>query len=92
MSPFMSLTVAAAAAILIGAAMPAAAGDVELAQGKSSGKAMSAEKASDKARDAMDKKDDRMTGRDNAMERGEGEKKGLMKHADGMKKGGKPEK
>jgi len=76
MSPFLSLTVAAA--ILIGAALPAAAGDVELAQGKSSGKAMSAEKASDKARDAM--------------ERGEGEKKGLMKQADGMKKGGKPEK
>ena len=92
MSPFLSLTVAAAAAILLGAALPATASNTELAQGKSPDKAMSAEKASDKARDAMEKKDERTTGRDNAMERGEGEKKGLMKQADGMKKGGKPAK
>lgn len=92
MTPLLSLAVAAAAAILIGAAIPATAANIEIAQGKSSGKAMSGEKASDKARDAMEKKDDRMTGRDNAMERGEGEKKGLMKQMDSTKKGGKPEK
>ena len=40
MSPFLSLTVAAAAAILIGAALPATASNIELAQGKSSDKAM----------------------------------------------------
>ncbi|MGB0571606.1 MAG: hypothetical protein ACPGQM_05950 [Alphaproteobacteria bacterium] len=53
---------------------------------------MSEEKAADKARDAMERKDERTTGRDNTMERGEGEKKGLMKRADDEKKRGKPAK
>ena len=61
MSPVLSLTIAAAAALLIGAAIPAAAAEIELAQGKS-GKAMAGEKASDKARDAMERKDERTTG------------------------------
>lgn len=81
MSPFTSLTIAAAAALVIGMAAPAAA-DTQLAQGKP-GKVMSGEKSSDKAHDAMDRKAERATGRDNAMERGEGQKKGLIKQMDG---------
>lgn len=81
MSPFASLTVAAAAALVIGTAAPAIA-DSQLAQGKPD-KVMSGEKGADKAHDAMDRKGERATGRDNAMERGEGRKKGLMKQTDG---------
>ena len=91
MSPFVTLSIAAIAAVVIGTAVPAVAAGLELAQGKP-GKVMSEEKAADKARDAMERKDERTTGRDNAMERGEGEKKGLMKQADDEKKHGKPAK
>ena len=91
MTPFITLSIAAMAAIVIGTAVPAVAAGLELAQGKS-GKVMSGEKGSDKARDAMERKDEQTTGRDNAMERGEGEKKGLMKQADDEKKRGKPAK
>ena len=91
MTRFVTLSIAAMAAILIGTAVPAVAAGLELAQGKS-GKVMSGEKGADKAREAMERKDERTTGRDNAMERGEGQKKGLMKQADDEKKRGKPAK
>lgn len=82
MSPFASITIAAA--------VPATA-DTQLAQGKP-GKVMSGEKGADKARDAMDRKGERTTGRDNAMERGEGQKKGLTKQMESDAKGKKPAK
>lgn len=91
MTPFVTLSIAAMAAIVIGTAVPAVAAGLELAQGKP-GAAASGDKAADKARDAMERKDERTTGRDNAMERGEGEKKGLMKQMDGGKTRGKPAK
>ena len=91
MTPFVTLSIAAFAAVFIGTAIPAAAAGLELAQGKP-GKVMSGEKGSDKARDAMERKDARTTGRDNAMERGEGQKKGLIKQMDGGKTRGKPAK
>jgi Sec-independent protein translocase protein TatA len=89
MTPFLTLVVAAAAALVIGTAIPAAAASLELAQGKSN-KVMSGEKGSDKARDAMERKDERVTGRDNAAERGEGQKKGLTKQMESDTKGKKP--
>jgi len=89
MTPFLTLFVAAAAALVIGTAIPAAAAGLELAQGKPN-KVMSGEKGSDKARDAMDRKEERTTGRDNAAERGEGQKKGLTKQMESDAKGKKP--
>lgn len=86
MTSFRLIAAAAASAALLSfAAVPAATADTQLAQGKSSGKVMSGEKGSDKARDAMKANEDRMTGKDNAMERGEGKKKGLHKQMEGGK-------
>lgn len=89
MTPFLTLVIAAAAALIIGTAIPATAAGLELAQGKPD-KVTTGEKGSDKARDAMKRKDERVTGRENATERGQGQKKGLAKQMESDGKGQKP--
>lgn len=91
MTPFLTLVIAAAAALVIGTAIPATAAGLELAQGKSN-KVLSGEKGSDNARDAMERKGEHVTGRENAAERGQGQKKGLAKQMEAGEKGGKPAK
>ena len=91
MTPFLTLVIAAAAALVIGTAIPATAAGLELAQGKSN-KVLSGEKGSDEARDAMERKGERVTGQENAAKRGQGQKKGLAKQMEADKKGGKPTK
>ena len=91
MTPFLTLVIAAAAALVIGTAIPATAAGLELAQGKPN-KVLSGEKGSDKAGDAMERKGERVTGRENAAQRGQGQKKGLTKQMEAGEKGGKPAK
>jgi hypothetical protein len=77
-----------------GNASPVLSADAQIAQGKK-GKGTSKGKGSEKAEEVIQEKEDRFQGQENALDRGEGEKTGLIRQSEEdakTKKSGKAKK